>query len=155
MLKDLLVPIISACSIVLISIAGIIINFLIFRLNRKDKYILTLIDKKLDVLQKAYFYSTIFIQMVHVEEETKSEFIYEVKDFYNNNCLFIETKSRELFFETLKKLENYRYKLNEYYEIKKSGVDLDQEYKNLVGNFVDINTLPKKIEQIVDGDIYK
>ena len=86
MLKDLLVPIISACSIVLISIAGIIINFLIFRLNRKDKYILTLIDKKLDVLQKAYFYSTIFIQMVHVEEETKSEFIYEVKDFYNNNC---------------------------------------------------------------------
>jgi len=155
MIEEFWVPIISAGSIALISITGIIINYCLFRRNRKDKYMLSLIDRKLEVLQRAYTYSKRFINLVHADEEIKFNFIHKVDKWYNDNCLFLKPKIRHIFKDTIKKLSTYKDELNRYYEIKRSNGEIDEQYDILLENFSDIKTLPIKIEEIIDSDFYK
>ena len=155
MIEEFWVPIISAGSIALISITGIIINYYLFRRNRKDKYMLTLIDRKLDILQKAYTYSKRLKNMVHADEDTKFDFIHEVDKWYNDNCLFLKPEIRHIFKDTINKVVTYKNELNQYYELKMNNGQIDEQYDTLLKNFKDINTLPDKIEEIIDSDFYK
>jgi len=154
MIEEFWIPIISAGSIALISITGIIINYLIFIKNRKDKYMLSLIDRKLEVLQRAYTYSNRFITLVHADEETKFDFISELEKWYNDNCLFLKPKIRNMFKDTIRKLSTYKDELNRYYELKNNNEEIDEQYDKLLEYFKDINTLPDKIEEIIDSDFY-
>lgn len=157
MIEEFWIPIISVDSIALISITGIIINYLIFIKNRKDKYILSLIDRKLEVLQKAYTYSNRFINLFHADEETKFDFISEITKWYNDNCLFLKLKIRNMFKLTIKKLSEYKDELNRYYELRKNNEKkeiIGEQYDKLLENFKDINTLPDKIEEIIYSDFY-
>ena len=71
-------------------------------LERKDKYKLVAIDKRLEAQQKAFICWTQLILIIHEKElEKKDKVIQEAHTFWNGNCLYLEKATRKGLLEII------------------------------------------------------
>ena len=66
------------------------------RENRKQQFTLAALDKRLNVHQAAYALWQKIVAAVHHENRI-GEVVHEANDWWNNNCLYLDTASREDF----------------------------------------------------------
>lgn len=88
------------------TILGIIIGWFItfwkFRLERKDKFRMAAIEKRLEAHQKAYAQCMIFVDVINEHNGEKVKIIFEdARTFYTNYSLYLEKGTRKKFVETL------------------------------------------------------
>ena len=71
-------------------------------LERLDKYKLVAIEKRLEVAQKAFSYWLTLKPIIHNRyAENRQQIINEAKQFWNNNCLYLNKNSRLLFWRII------------------------------------------------------
>ena len=74
--------------------------------ERKDKFRLAALDKRLDVHQEAYYR---WSKMIHLRFEADStNYLLDCQDWYHKNCLFLDSKSRVEFMKCLNNVMSSR-----------------------------------------------
>ena len=82
-----------------------------FELERKDKYKLIAIEKRLEAHQQAYFLWDKLIHIIHEKDfEKKNNIISEAREFWFQNNLYLEPKTRNDFNETI-----FRVSMHSFY----------------------------------------
>ena len=73
-----------------------------FDLERKDKYKLVAIEKRLEAHQQAYFLWDKLIHVIHErDDEKRNKTMAEAREFWLQNNLYLETKTRNDFIVTI------------------------------------------------------
>jgi hypothetical protein len=74
--------------------------------ERKDKFRLAALDKRLDIHQEAYYR---WSKMIHLRfKEDVENVLLDSIEWYNKNCLFLDSKSRVEFLRCTENVLNYK-----------------------------------------------
>jgi hypothetical protein len=114
-------------------------------LERKDKYRLAALDKRLEAHQLAFGLSLEMYSNIHANFEIKKEIIKKLDNFWKNNSLYLTNNARKAFKTSY--VDYARYDL-----LKQIFGDThDKEYgKILLEAFENISKLPQIIAREVD-----
>ena len=136
--------IISAIIALCGALFGCLITIFISYLNRKDKYLFTALDKKLEKHQEAFKLATGLPSAVHnSNKEEGREYIIKCHNWWNENCLYLEPNARKSFYNTVQTAYIYNDLLCGY---RNNTIS----YENLHQNWIKIMNLPKIIEKGVN-----
>jgi hypothetical protein len=108
-----------------------------YKTDRKDKFALVALDKKLDVHQRAFSLSRKMFFAIHKPEDEKYKVGKEAFEFWEENCLYMSIEVRNEFINAYWSFANYKI----YVEAWKSS----SNPKEKESNFCKMN---KKFEQI-------
>ncbi|GEM_PF-3974912 len=121
-------------------------------LDRKDKYQLAALDKRLESHQLAYSICNKLLEVVDsFDENLNIKASEDFKKFWNENCLYLTNKSREAVFNAYSQYRKfriyYRDKNSELYrESLKSG-ELQEISKSMIDGFNNVlNVLVKSVD---------
>jgi len=103
------------------TILGIIIGwfftFMKFKLERKDKFRMAAIEKRLEAHQKAYAQCTKFIEVIDSRDETEVHKVFkEGQEFMSNYAIYLERETRKKFIEALGVINAYLPKFKYFSE---------------------------------------
>lgn len=82
-----------------------------FELERKDKYKLVAIEKRLCTHQEAFSLWHKLIRIIHSPSDEKIPVITEARNFWINNCLYLEKNTCKEFDIVIKLVDGYADKL--------------------------------------------
>lgn len=121
-----------------------------FDLQRKDKYKLVAVEKRLEVHQQAFNQWCKLKDVIHGNDvEKRGGVINNASDFYCNNCLYLEKRSREEFRIVIHLVSNYPIFL-ENWKHKERGPDKEKAHKDLIDVWNRIFNLPEIIQSDVE-----
>lgn len=137
----------------LLTILGIFIGafftILIQMYDRKDKFRLVAIEKRLQTHQEAFSWWYKLIWAIHSPSDDRIPVISEARNFWLNNCLYLEKNTRKEFDIVIKLVDGYSDKL----EHAKSTLDPTKKEnirKDYLGDWNRIFQLPKLIQSEVE-----
>ena len=143
-------------------VLGSIITYLIFRTERKDKLILAekdrrdkfrlvSIDKRLEAHQKALRHWELMRTVIHKPDEDleKVKIINEANIFWLDNSLYLEKETRSKFKEAIWILSWYRLWVDNYRDMDK-GEKKEEEKKYFIQRWDDFHKLFEVIQQEVE-----
>jgi hypothetical protein len=119
-----------------------------FQINiaeRKDRYRLAALDKRLETHQEAYALARKMIQTLHSNSEEKHEIIRKVEEFWNRQCLFLTNETRLSFRNAFSD-----YSIYHIYMDRLKAEKNEESKKDLFAAFDRISGLLSKIEKGVD-----
>ncbi|MDP2302502.1 MAG: hypothetical protein Q8N03_08770 [Ignavibacteria bacterium] len=80
-----------------------------FELERKDKYKLVAIEKRLEAHQQAYFHWEKLISVIHEkDQEKRNSLINNAREFWFSNCLYLEKTTRQEFLVGINRVSDYQ-----------------------------------------------
>ena len=80
-----------------------------FELERKDKYKLVAIEKRLEAHQQAYFHWEKLTSVIHEKDDEKRATIFtDAREFWFSNCLYLEKTTRQEFLVGINRVSNYQ-----------------------------------------------
>ena len=140
---------------------GSIITIIIFRIERrdrlklssqerKDKFKLVAIEKRLEAHQQALKYWDKLRSVIHGKEEDSNRIktINEVADFWFSNCLYMEKQTRNKFYDVIFLVSNYPLFLQAWHDAQ--GPDKEKENKYLKEKWNEVMSLPNIIMSEVE-----
>jgi len=114
-------------------------------LERKDKFRLAALDRRLETHQEAYALARKMFQTLHSNSEEKHEIIKKVDDFLDRQCLFLTNETRQSFREAF-----FDYSIFQVYLARLKNEKSEETKKDLFAAFGRISGLPNKIEKGID-----
>lgn len=118
--------------------------------ERKDKYRLIAIEKRLEAHQKALKQWEILQSVIHSpDNKNKSDIISNVREFWLNNCLYLEKITREKFKEAIWIVSSYTMWLEMYRDMD-PGKEKDDHKKFYMGCWEDFHKLFETIQKEVE-----
>jgi len=120
-------------------------------IDRKDKYRLAAIDKRLEAHQKAYALARKMGNSIHSDINAKFEFQKEFIEFWDSSCLYLEADVRYKLWVATKLFQDYDL----YYQIwRDSKLKKDDEQKKnkeqLESVFNNITSIQENIASAVN-----
>ena len=97
---------------------GSLITYVIFKLERKDKFRMVAIEKRLATHQEAFKLWDKLLHVIHLNDEEKIKTLNDAREFWFNNSLYLEKETRKRFLEAIGIVEFYKDKLEIYREEK-------------------------------------
>ncbi|MFA6978121.1 MAG: hypothetical protein WC209_02260 [Ignavibacteriaceae bacterium] len=79
--------------------------------DHKTKFRLVAIEKRLQTHQEAFAMWYKLIEVIHSNIEAKNNVIIEARNFWINNCLYLEKNTRREFNEVINLVSDYSQKL--------------------------------------------
>jgi len=135
------------------SLISIVPNRIMHRERRVDRYLFALVEKKFVVAQEAYNHSLVLSGILNKKDEVKGTVLEPIRNWYNDNCLYLEPEIRAKFREVVDDNWNYHSLRESFYLLK----DDEGETKNvqkmrdqLKDVFSSIVTLTSDIEDTVN-----
>jgi len=120
-----------------------------FELERKEKFKLVAIEKRLEAHQQAIKQWEILQSVIHKpDEEEKSIIISGVRDFWLNSCLYLEKETREKLNEAIWIVSSYKMWLEMYKEMD-PGKEKEDHKKFFLGCWDDFHKLFEIIQKEV------
>ena len=120
-----------------------------FELERKEKFKLVAIEKRLEAHQQAIKQWEILQSVIHKpDEEEKSIIISGVRDFWLNSCLYLEKETREKLNEAIWIVSSYKMWLEMYKEME-PGKEKEDHKKFFLGCWDDFHKLFEIIQKEV------
>ena len=121
-----------------------------FKLERKDKYKLVAIEKRLEAHQQAFYKSNKLRLVIHESNwKKKNDVLSDAWEFWNSNCLYLEKGTRENFYKIISLVSDYHDYL-ENWKLSKPGPDKENANKLMMKAWDDIHELPKIIMREVE-----
>ena len=120
-----------------------------FELESKDKLKLVAIERRLEAHQQAYAMWYRLIWVIHASRQERAKVITEARNFWTNNCLYLEKNTRKEFDIIIKLVDDYSDKL----EMGKRSTDAIQKEKiskDFMGDWERIFELQKLIQKEVE-----
>jgi len=93
-----------------------------YKTDRKDKFALVALDKKLDVHQKAFALAVKMVTGLLAEQTSREQITKEAVEFWNNNCLFLSYEAREAFQKGISDFVDY----STYWRISKDKPEIEK-----------------------------
>jgi len=90
---------------------GAFITLLVQKYDRKDKFRLVAIEKRLQAHQKAYALWYKLIWVIHSPSADRILVTKEARNFWLNNCLYLEKNTRKEFDIVIQLIDGYSDKL--------------------------------------------
>ena len=121
-----------------------------FDLERKDKYKLFAIEKRLEAHQQAFYHWRKLLLVIHgrdIEQTTRT--LKDAQEFWNLNCLYLENKTRKDFTETIFRTSNHLSLIDQWKMAPKSD-DKEKANKNIKENWDFVLRLGATIPQDVE-----
>jgi hypothetical protein len=130
-------------------LVGSFITYIIFKLERKDKFRMVAIEKRLTAHQEAFKLWDKLLHVIHFDDEAKIKTVNEAREFWYNNSLFLEKGTREKFSESIYIVDFYHQKLEMYKSETnpKIKLKLKNEFMSDWNNFM---KLPEYIQKEVE-----
>ncbi len=119
-------------------------------IDRKDKFKLAALDKRLEAHQKAY---TLAIKMNQTlgQSNVENEITKECNKFLEEQNLFLNNDIRKMFQESFLFYQQYQYRLKNAEEHERKASDVtDRVYRSIEIREEKLNNLPFLIEQAVN-----
>ena len=121
-----------------------------FELERKEKFKLVAIEKRLEAHQQAISQWEILQSVIHKPDgEEKSKIISGVRGFWLNNCLYLEKETREKLKEAIWIVSSYKMWLEMYKEMD-PGKEKEDHKKFFLGCWNDFHKLFEIIQKEVE-----
>lgn len=117
--------------------------------DRKDKFALVALDKKLDVHQKAFSLSRKMFFAIHNPDDEKHKVGRDAFEFWEENCLYMSNKVRNEFINACWNFMNYKI----YVEVWKSSSnpkEKESNFNKMNEKFEQIKNVQKVIEESFD-----
>lgn len=118
-------------------------------LERKDKYKLVAVEKRLEAHQQAIIEWDIITKYLFDETDEKYKAIARARNFWLSNCLYLEKNTRNEFDIIIRSVDNYVRDLNAYYEINEK-VKREGSWKNIERNWDRIYAFPEIVLRDVE-----
>lgn len=130
-------------------IVGAAIPLVTLYLDRKDKFRLVAIEKRLQTHQEAFSLWYKLIWVIHSPSDDRIPVITEARNFWLNNCLYLEKNTRKEFDIVIRLVDGYSLKLQIAKDEKDSHKkeELIQDYRN---DWKRISDLPNYIQSEVE-----
>lgn len=139
--------------IVIISvIIGMVSTQIIHERDRRDKYRMALIKKRFEVSQQAFNYSKTLLGMIHGNDIVRIEAIGTMRQWFNENNLYLPPSIRDDFDRTLSDVDNYKSDLLLMNDLRENGpkADYEDHKKSTMEKFQSIRTLNRRIQNSLD-----
>lgn len=121
-----------------------------FDLQRKDKYKLVAVEKRLEVHQQAFSQWCKLKDVIHEKDvEKRGDVINTASEFYCHNCLYLEKRSREEFRIVIHLVSNYPTFL-ENWKHRDPGPDKEEAHKDMIDAWNRIFKFPEIIQSDVE-----
>lgn len=121
-----------------------------FDLQRKDKYKLVAVERRLEVHQQAFNHWCKLRKVIHEQDVNKrNNAIKEAEDFFCNNCLYLEKNTREEFRNVISLVANYPILL-ENWKHQDAGPDKEEAHKDMIDAWNRIFKFPEIIQSDVE-----
>lgn len=116
--------------------------------SRRDRYYFAILEKRFEANQKAFSLVEKLKWLIHEKDEAKYKVTKEVKEWYDNYCLYLPPELRKEFRDVLHDVSFYDIQLDDYKatgfekgwnseEVKKKREELNQTFKNIVKGMQD------------------
>lgn len=130
-------------------IIGATIPLLTLHLDRKDKFRLVAIEKRIQAHQEAFSIWYKLIWIIHSSTDERMHVISEARKFWLENCLYLEKNTRKEFDIVIRLVDGYSLKLQIAKEEKDPNEkeELRQDYRN---DWKRISDLPNYIQSEVE-----
>ncbi len=90
------------------AIIGWFITFIKFRIERKDRFRMAALDRRLEAHQKAFEQCSFFISCLDERDTEKIKKVFDnAQNFYANYSLYLEKQTRKKFIEALGFINSY------------------------------------------------
>lgn len=139
MIKELIFEVLNLWVLLFVGVLAFIGSFVghflshrIFKIKRHDVYAMAALDKKMEAHQTAFSYAWKFPDLAHNKDTDKRVSLFnEIQEWYIKNCIYLEPITRNEFYSTLWKAENYYIKLDLFGQNKLTHEELIAEWKAL------------------------
>ncbi|MFA5805047.1 MAG: hypothetical protein WC879_10425 [Melioribacteraceae bacterium] len=121
-----------------------------FDLERKDKYKLVAIEKRLEAHQQAFNHWRKLLLVIHgrdIEQTTRT--LKDAQEFWNLNCLYLENKTRKDFAETIFRTSNHPSLIDQR-RMAEKGEEKETASRDIKENWDFIHKLGITIQQDVE-----
>jgi hypothetical protein len=145
---SIIIIVVQVVQALLIFILGQKFTKQLHTIDRKDKYRLAALDKRLDAHQDAYKVANFLLWTVHDkgEEWTKAQKMYS--EFWNNHCLFLTNEARIALQESAHSHGAY----DVFLQVWKDNPKDPQAKKDLEERFAKIVQAPDLIMKAIDEE---
>ncbi|MGD1007868.1 MAG: hypothetical protein ABR980_11640 [Ignavibacteriaceae bacterium] len=125
-----------------------VFNYFIFRDNRKDKYLFTLVKFRFKIYQEAYSRANKLKYLMHNNDENKINIVNETREWFNNHNLYLRPDIRDDFNDFITDVDDYWM----HRKITKESTGGDRKIKNkeLEDLFKKITSITKRIEKSIN-----
>jgi len=121
-----------------------------FGLERKDKYKLVAVEKRLEAHQRAFYHWGKLSEIIHEPDiENRNIVLLEARKFFFENSLYLEKKTRQEFYITINRVSNYPNMIS-IWKHSKDGPAKIKAYEELMKDWEAIQDLPKIIQNDVE-----
>ena len=121
-----------------------------FELERKDKYKLVAVEKRLEAHQQAFYHWEKLIEIIHEPDiEKRNIVLLEARKFFFENNLYLEKKTRNEFYVTINRVSNYPNMIN-IWKNSKDGPAKIKAHEELIKDWNAIQNLPTIIQNDVE-----
>lgn len=128
---------------------GAFITLLVQKYDRKDKFRLVAIEKRLQAHQEAYALWYKLIWVIHSPSSERILVTTEARNFWFNNCLYLEKNTRKEFDIVIKLVDGYSDKLS-YGKQTSDPKEKEKIRKDFMKDWDRIMQLPKYIQSEVE-----
>lgn len=130
-------------------ILGWTLAFLKFKYERKDKFRMAAIEKRLEAHQKAYAQCTKFIEVIDSRDEALVHKVFkEGQEFMSNYAIYLERETRKKFIEALGVVNAYLPKFKYFSEFPYH--EREEKYDKFIKEIEKIFNLARVILQEVE-----
>jgi len=121
-----------------------------FELERTEKMKTIVIEKRLEAHQQALRQWEVMQSVIHIPDGFgKSEILSKVREFWLNNCIYLEKETRKKFKEALWIVSSYKMWLEMYREMQ-PGKEKEEYKKFYMGCWNDFHKLFEIIQKEVE-----
>jgi hypothetical protein len=122
----------------------------LFELERKDKYKLIAVEKRLEAHQKAFKYWSKLIEIIHeADDEKRNKLLSEAREFFFENNLYLEKKTRKEFYLNIGRISNHKTLLQIWRDSPR-GQEKEKAHEELLKNWESIFNFPKVVQSDVE-----
>ena len=131
------------------SLLGASVTLIVQHFERKDKFRLVAIEKRLQIHQEVFSWWYKLIWVIHSSSEDRIKVTTEARNFWINNCLYLEKNTRKEFDIVIKLVDGYSDKL-QYGKETSDPVEKDKIRQDFMNDWNRIFDLPRYIQSEVE-----
>lgn len=121
-----------------------------FELERKDKYKLVAIEKRLEAHQGAYKHWIQLVEVIHEKDPDKrNQVVNAAREFYFSYALFLEKRTRQQFMVTVNQVYNYPMTLN-MWRLLPHGPEKKEAHNALMREWNSIYNFEKVVQEDIE-----
>ena len=111
--------------------------------SRRDRYYFALLEKRFEANQRAFSLTERLKSVIHEKDEIKYKVTRNVKEWYDDYCLYLTPELRKTFHSVIHDVNMYGYQFDDYKatgreqgwnteETKEKREELNQTFKNIM-----------------------